>query len=162
MQKIKTRKRRSMSKSLRHFSGTREAPGCEMHDCTKQRTQRTQWRGTQQQADAIDINWHELAQHCRFLKTLLTYTANEGRSRYVRPAFQGRIAVFTIFISDGRWQSYVAVTEVREAVSWIKIECIGNCVLPGHAVSNRFRCYLCFSTPKVPKWYNNALKHEME
>lgn len=35
-------------------------------------------------------------------------------------------------------------------------------MLPGHAISNRFRCYLCFSTLKVPKRYNNVLKHVME
>lgn len=35
--------------------------------------QRTQWTGTgTQQVDAIDINWHELAQHFRFLRPLLT------------------------------------------------------------------------------------------
>ena len=42
--------------------------------CTiAQQTQLTQWTGTgTQQVDAIDINWHELGQHFRFLRPLLT------------------------------------------------------------------------------------------
>ena len=57
MQKIKTRKRRSMSKSLRHFSGTREAPRGEMHDCTTN-TINTMNRDRD---TTSGCNWHKLA-----------------------------------------------------------------------------------------------------